>query len=115
VAAGAFHLVVEGLFHAKRLFIAVSSLAFLASIIHRVRSHPPVLAKWGFSRHRLREATGLSLAVFLGGAILILAVGWVRSTLVRSWHLASILLHYPVRGLSSSSSSRLSLRPFATG
>ena len=57
VATGVVHLFFEEVLHAKAALIIASVIAWGAYIIHRIRSHPAVLAEWGFCRARSQASS----------------------------------------------------------
>jgi membrane protease YdiL (CAAX protease family) len=100
VLTGALHLVFEEVLHLKGPFIAVALAGWATYLALAVRRDRTVLAEWGLRFADLgRDSRGPGL-VLAGGATALAVVGAVRGTLGFSWHMAPLLVLYPIWGLA---------------
>ena len=96
---GMLHPVFVEWLHLRGVFIALAAAGWGTYIALRIRRDRSLLAAWGFSRNNLAvafKASGLLLAFSIA---LLAGVAASRGALQMHWHLAVLLVVYPIWGL----------------
>ncbi|MBN2489220.1 MAG: CPBP family intramembrane metalloprotease [Planctomycetes bacterium] len=97
---GALHLLFEEVLHAKGPFIALALVGWSAYLGLALRRHRGQLAQWGLRLDGLARDSRWPGLVLVCGAGALVAVGACRGTLRLSWHMAPLLVLYPIWGLA---------------
>ena len=79
-------------------FILCTFAAWLVYAFTRSKSHPAILAYWGFRKDNFMKVLHMLFPFALIAVIACIVAGYVRGTLNLTWHIIPILIVYPIWG-----------------
>lgn len=85
-------------FHQKFWFVTVACVGWLIYILYRIGKDNNLLDYWGFRKKGFKSSLKFALPAAIVAILTFVIVGMINDTLILNWHMAPILILYPLWG-----------------
>ena len=81
-------------------YVVGVALFWSCYLLFRYKRDPEILKYWGFSTKHFTSTFRLLSKIGIGIVMLFILIGYMRDTLILSWHILPVLLLYPIWGVA---------------
>ena len=98
IMTGLGKFIMVDLLNLKIYFIFIACVFWIMYVIIRTRANPKILSIWGFTVKNFSQCLKSILPIAVVSVATFAIYGFLKDTLILSWHIIPILILYPIWG-----------------